>query len=358
MNSTLSLPPCAVTGIGSLPFRDPHAAVRFVAQACPHVPFWPQLPQRSAAEGMIAQPLGAVADLLRRRNEGYGLEVVPGRLDDVRTRFVQGDAVLDEQHAAGWFAFEHALDAGMFAQAVVLKGQVTGPLTLASQLFVQGSSVSFLEQPDLLDAIGSYVERLAVWQIERLRRWGLPLLMFLDDPFVAMVVLASRRYAEGDAPGAAYAHGVLRRTIAAIRAQGVLVGLHCCATTDMVFPVAAMCRAAPDILSFDAHYDGGLELFFADADALEFVRGGGGVAFGLVPTWNDLGQVDADDLVARWCAAARRARVHLPGDDIAMLSRQMMVTATCGLGLLTEDAVHQSFVLAHQVARGLCAGCT
>ena len=42
-----------------------------------------------------------------------------------------------------------------------------------------------------------------------------------------------------------------------------------------------MCRAKPDILSFDAHE--GLELFFADPDALRFVDKGGMVAYGLVP---------------------------------------------------------------------------
>ena len=44
-----------VTGIGSLPFTDPEAGVRFVAEHSPEIPFWPQLPRRSEDEGMIAQ---------------------------------------------------------------------------------------------------------------------------------------------------------------------------------------------------------------------------------------------------------------------------------------------------------------
>jgi 5-methyltetrahydropteroyltriglutamate--homocysteine methyltransferase len=51
------LPPGAVTGIGSLPFYDPHAAVRFVAQTCPQVPFWPELPQRSPEARSVEQTM-------------------------------------------------------------------------------------------------------------------------------------------------------------------------------------------------------------------------------------------------------------------------------------------------------------
>jgi len=35
-----------VTGIGSLPFRDPLTAVQCVAQTYPRIPFWPELPSQ------------------------------------------------------------------------------------------------------------------------------------------------------------------------------------------------------------------------------------------------------------------------------------------------------------------------
>ena len=63
----LVLPPGAVTGIGSLPFHDPHTAVRCVAQTCPRIPFWPELPRRSPHARSVEQTFGAFADLVRPR---------------------------------------------------------------------------------------------------------------------------------------------------------------------------------------------------------------------------------------------------------------------------------------------------
>jgi len=64
---SIPLPPGAVTGIGSLPFHDPHAAVQAVARTCPIIPFWPELPRRSPEARSVEQTFGAFADLVRPR---------------------------------------------------------------------------------------------------------------------------------------------------------------------------------------------------------------------------------------------------------------------------------------------------
>jgi hypothetical protein len=58
--------------------------------------------------------------------------------------------------------------------------------------------------------------------------------------------------------------------------------------------IAALCQARPEIISFDAHQ--GLEAFCADPAAQDFIRTGGRVAFGLVPTWQRLDQLDPNAL--------------------------------------------------------------
>jgi hypothetical protein len=70
----------SVTGIGSLPLTDPQAAIRLVAQACPEVPFWPQLPRRSSRERMIEQALGPRSAFFVPRKTGYGYRLKPGLL--------------------------------------------------------------------------------------------------------------------------------------------------------------------------------------------------------------------------------------------------------------------------------------
>jgi hypothetical protein len=104
-----------------------------------------------------------------------------------------------------------------------------------------------------------------------------------------------------------------------------------------------MCRAKPDILSFDAHE--GLELFFADPDALDFVHRGGMVAYGIVPTFSSLNALDSASIFIRWLKAA-----SLAGDP-EKLAQRALITATCGLGLLDPSAVAESFSVAHGTSK-------
>jgi hypothetical protein len=125
----------------------------------------------------------------------------------------------------------------------------------------------------------------------------------------------------------------------AARVRGALAGLHCCAAR----PFGRMCRARPDILSFDAHE--GLELFFADPEARNFVDRGGAVAYGMIPTSSNLGTLDSVSIFVRWMKAAMLA------GDLQRLARNTMITATCGLGLLDPSAVAESFRVAHGVSK-------
>ena len=104
-----------------------------------------------------------------------------------------------------------------------------------------------------------------------------------------------------------------------------------------------MCRAKPDILSFDAHE--GLEVFFADPDARNFAHRGGMVAYGMVPTLSRLTTLDSTSIFVRWLKAASSA------GDPQKLARSAIITATCGLGLLDPSAVAESFRVAHGISK-------
>ncbi len=123
------------------------------------------------------------------------------------------------------------------------------------------------------------------------------------------------------------------------RVREAYAGLHCCAAC----PFERMCRAKPDILSFDAHE--GLDLFFADSHALDFVNQGGTVAYGIVPTRPGLKAVDSATIFIRWLKAA-----SLAGDP-QKFAQRAMITATCGLGLLDTSSVAESFSVAHSISK-------
>lgn len=323
-------PAGAVTGIGSLPLTSVASAIQSVAEFSPEVPFWPQLPQLSPSESAIGQGLGCLADLMEPRNEGYGYQVKVGQLDAVVEALHGSSGALTSQNAAGFGAFENALSSGLFKSAVAVKGQIEGPITLSAYLFHQGRS--FLSDSALFAAIAFHVSQMLSWQIDRLKIAGLPVLLFVDEPALCLEGVANA-VSEDERINA------LAATLEDVRNRGAYAGLHCCAAR----PFERMCRANPDILSFDAHE--GLDLFFADWHARDFVQQGGTVAYGLVPTRAGLNAADAASIFIRWLKAA-----SLAGDP-QKFAQHAMITATCGLGLLDASSIEESFSVAHSISK-------
>jgi hypothetical protein len=234
-------------------------------------------------------------------------------------------------NAAGFGAFEEALSSGLFKSALAVKGQIEGPITLSSYLFHDGRP--FISDPALFAAVAFHVSQMICWQIDRLKAAGLPVLLFVDEPALCLEVPMANAVSEEQRISA------LAVTLEDARVRGAYAGLHCCAAR----PFERMYRAAPDILSFDA--DEGLDLFFADLHALDFVRRGGTVAYGIVPTRPGLNAADAASIFIRWLKAA-----SLAGDP-QKFAQRAMITATCGLGLLETSCIAESFRVAHSISK-------
>ena len=325
------MPAGAVTGIGSLPLMSAASAIRAVAEGSPEIPFWPQLPRLSERESVIGQGLGIVGDHIEPRNEGYGYQVKEGRIDSVLEILHRSNGELTPANAAGFGAFEEALSSGVFSSAVAVKGQIEGPITLSAYLFHQGRP--FLSDPALFAAIAFHVSQIICWQIERLKTAGLPVLLFVDEPALCLEATVANSVSEEKMLNA------LAVILEGARVRGAYAGLHCCAAR----PFERMRRANPDILSFDAHE--GIDLFFADSHALDFVHRGGTVAYGIVPTRPGVNAVDSASIFIRWLQAASQA-----GDPQGFAQRAM-ITATCGLGLLDTSSVAESFSVAHSISK-------
>ncbi|MHB8628902.1 MAG: uroporphyrinogen decarboxylase/cobalamine-independent methonine synthase family protein [Aggregatilineales bacterium] len=323
------MPRGAVTGIGSLPITDPHQAVQFVAEHCPVIPFWPQLPNRDLAENMIPQFIGRFEEWLQPRIGSYGYEIRNGCLDAFLDALENAPGALDNHHAAGFFAFEQAAKGGVFSSAMALKGQVTGPITLGFQLFQAERPVVY--DPRVMDTLARYVERLARWQVERFKPFVTTVIIFIDEPCLSLLQNESQQ------SSTTYPLECLSRTILAVKHSDAVVGIHCCAS----IPSGMMLQAGVDILSFDAHQY--LEVFMKAPDTRRFLREKM-TAYGLIPTMDNLSQLSASQIFSRWLLA-------IPDLDNAHdLAQRSLITATCGLGLLDRATTKRSFELAQAVA--------
>ena len=318
------LPQGQVTGIGSLPHHDPEDAVRFIAEHSPTIPFWPQLPQRSDGEMMLPQMLAPLLDVLQRHGAAR-FDIPVDRLNEFRQRLREADVKLDENSAAGFYDFERACKSNSFGQAAALKGQITGPITLAHCLFVDGKPLATL--PETLAEFTDYLRRLGVWQIQRLLRFGRPILLFIDEPALTLGASSPPSLSS------------LQKLVAALRSAGAYVGIHCCASEvpDLI------CRVKPDIISFDAHQ--GLEAFLTNPEVQVFIGEGGWLALGIVPTWTDLNQFDVMQAFVRLVSAVEGKY------DLSQFVSRSLITATCGLGLLPVESAPASFTKGHELAR-------
>lgn len=318
------LPAGRVTGIGSLPHLDADEAVRFVREFSSEIPFWPQLPQRSPAESMIPQMLPLLLDLLEAKSPSH-YEIKPNQLKIFLQRLRESDAKLSEESASGFFAFERACHENYFSNAVTLKAQISGPITLGWCLFYKDSPLSTL--PDLYIEIAGYLCRLARWQISRLKQFGKSIILFIDEPMLEME------------SSKAYLTDGVQQLIETIHSERVTSGIHCCATPAPV----SLCSLQPDIISFDAHY--GLEAFLSHSETRQFIESGRCLSFGLVPTWDTPEKFSPSESIVRWASVADEYT------DIQTLATRSLVTATCGLGLLTVEAAQASFVKARELSQ-------
>jgi hypothetical protein len=308
-----------VTGVGSLPCLDADEAVEFVAEHCPELPFWPQLPRRTAGEGVIGQGVGALIEHLEPSARPYCWSVRRGSGPAFEAALEIADAGLNPETAAGFFALERAIASGRFPAAWAVKAQIEGPATLARCIFLDGVPVALAA--GWLERLAGFFERQVAWQVRRLRNLGFPVLSVLDEPALSLV--------DGDAGQVIAA---LRRVPDAARVEGAAVGIHCCAP----LPSAAFAGLGLDLLSFDVHLPVADDGF--SGLAMDILGRGGSLDFGLAPTGPT--SMTAKSMEARWLELASTL-----GDPRDVAARSI-VTATCGLGLSTEAETSNSFTLA------------
>src|SRR5512135_2814597 len=82
-----AITPGMATAIGSLPHRDAHAAAALVLRCLPEFPAAPQLPRRSALEGVVAQWIGAVPGVDVRVDGSFRLGADVDPLAPLQPRF-------------------------------------------------------------------------------------------------------------------------------------------------------------------------------------------------------------------------------------------------------------------------------
>ncbi len=325
---------CLPTMIGSMPHKDPDAAVRAVLRRLPALPAWPQLPARTPRENMYAQfsegfPGVAIEDGRVFIDRSKDLD---GGLERLYAAYADNDLSgygLSRDYAAGF----HALLSARADSAVAVKGQVTGPISWG--LAVADGAQWAIYDETLADAIARHLRLKAAWQYRELGRISKEVIIFIDEPYLtslgsAFVALPPERVKE-----------LLEETLGGI---GGLKGLHCCGNADW----SLLLGLPIDILSFDAYTCAGSLAAYAP-EVRSFIGRGGAVAWGIVP--ND------EEHLSRETPASLRDRLEeamapfaAEGLAFTRLVEQSLITPSCGLACLPPQAAEQALAYLGEIS--------
>ena len=339
------------TLISSMPHKDRDKAIELVLRSAPEVPAWPQLaaylpeqmmvqyneglPGLRSSEGRVFVQTDS-ADFDQELYSFYEeyLAVEAGEKKVGESAFAMGP-----ETAASLDRFIHALE-GAGLPLLAVKGQIAGPFTLLSGLKDQdGRALLFDER--FQDVVPKLLGIKARWQAEKLAAFGVPVIVFMDEP--ALAGFGSSAFIS---IGRELVHQLLTEVAAAIRGAGALAGIHICANTDWLLAF----DAGLDVINFDAYNHMDRFALYREACSA-FWEAGGTVAWGIVPT------NDTEALLRETPEALAQRLLEGMGlfvSDRMPLSRiigQSLITPSCGCGSLSEELTERVLFLTAEVSR-------
>lgn len=325
-----------------MPHKDVPAALELIFKAVPEVPFWPQLPKRDLREGMLVQFSENLPCLRLTRD---GLKFDPAQrekeLELFYERIIANDTDyfgISEEYACRLHEFYRRLEKINLEGISFLKCQVTGPFTFAAGIKDE-KGVALMHDKVFMQAIIKGLAMKALWQLKLFSKFGKKIILFLDEPYLgcfgsAYTPIDRQEVVKG-----------LSEFMQGCKSEKVLLGVHCCGNTDW-----SIFTDVPeiDIINFDAF--GFLDKFILYADDLKnFVKRGGLICWGIVPTQEFSERQTADALVGS-ITRGIEALVR-KGLDSGLLSNKVLVSPSCGLGTLEVKKAEQILKVLSEVKK-------
>jgi hypothetical protein len=330
---------CLATGIGSVPFLDVEETCEHILATLPHIPFWPQFVNRSFLEEMSLQASEGLP-LFKIDHEKKALTISSSEdyedaLVAFYEHFMAGDTdyfAITPEYAAGLYRLLELLEESPQGFGPFVKGQIIGPITFAASL-KDAKGKSALYNTEIMDTIVKGLAIKAQWLIKKMSLPDRYPIIFIDEPYLSGF-------------GSAFTPIQREQVIAFLRemieyistSSDVLLGIHCCGNTDwsMIF------EAGIDIVSFDAF--GYMDHFLLyRKEIVEFLEGGGTIAWGVVPTVSSSGKETVTEL--RTILERGFTRLKEWGIPRGTIAERSLMTPACGLGSMEADKAQRTLEL-------------
>jgi len=342
------------TGVGSMPHATGEDALSLIWENVPMAPHWPQLPRLGAESSFVVQYLNALletgviedvktpkfqveaSDWVERITAFYTLylEAIEGN-EQALERF--GFSL---QGGEGFEAFCQDLERYGTREALLLKGQLSGPLSMGMQITDKNRRSSYYDDT-LRDMLVKTLALHAEWQTKRLKKFGLPVLMMIDDPglygFGASTHITLER---------APLIEDLNSIVEGILRQGGIPGVHVCAGMDWTL----LFDSKVQVVNFDA-FDY-MQSMMALAKPLNaFLIRGGILSWGIVPTNPIAWEQSAQSL--KILLENNIAELVKRGVDETLIRQQSLLTPSCGTGTLEIGLAEHVYKLLSQTGHAM-----
>jgi hypothetical protein len=335
MNSDIS---CLPTGVGSLPHTSSKEACDLLLDNLKEIPFWPQLSNLSFKENMYAQFIynlpGAVID-----EEGKRVYVdtskEPENMEDFLSEIITENIeyfAYPKEYFHGLYEMLELKD--RLKDIKIFKGQITGPISLGFQVTDENRKPIYYN--DIYrDLMIKNLKMMAKWQERILGKLCDRTMIFLDEPYLSMV-------------GSAFASIDRNKAIAHMNEvlEGIegIKAIHCCANTDW----SLVLDTNIEVLNFDA-YGYAENLFLYSDMVMEFIRKGGIIAWGIVPTFEeDINRESADNLTKR--LEDNMKTLSEKGISMDEILTSSIITSSCGLGPSTVSASEKALPILREIS--------
>lgn len=320
-------------GIGSLSHRDPYQASGTILNYFPESPYWPQLPFREWKEGMLTQFTEGMPGLVIDGERTYFH--TPFHPSSEWERFYEvffaenlDHFKIGKEYASGLHAFLELLKG---KSPLLIKGQVTGPITLGLSLLDE-KKIPILYDPNLKEMLLKSIALKARWQEREFRRVvpEAETLIFFDEPLLSSYGSISMNLGKGDIIES------MNRCISSL--QG-LSGTHICGATDW----SIIMETGINIIHFDAYRFFTNMLAYA-SELKEFLLKGGLLAWGIIPSEEESITKETISSLVESLEEKIELLVNegIPRD---VLVQNSLLSQSCGLSYLSEDLAEKALKL-------------
>ena len=329
---------CA-TAIGSMPHKVVEPALESIFTHIPVCPAWPQLPQLGFRERMDVQfTEGLPCIIVDDAHEQVFFNTADEeQCMDAIGRFYQ--AYMHAEATDEWSAFrispKYSAGIGIFEKRLrstsvpLLKIQTTGPITLGMYL-TDENTIPIGENEIFRDVLLKGMIAKCRWQLKKFTPHAEQVLCFIDEPGLS-VPLAGK-----PTPPVTHEDAVtiINELVDAIHAEDALCGLHCCGRADW----SILIEAEVDIISFDA-FCYGESLLRYPRNIKKHLEEGGYLAWGIVPTSEEIFNYDVATLIGRYDDLVQRLAAQ--GPDPELICERTILTPSCGTGTLSIAAAER-----------------